>query len=35
MIVEINKKAIKDLSKIDKKEVDKILLKVETLKDFP
>jgi mRNA interferase RelE/StbE len=35
MIVKINKKAIKDLSKIDKKEVDKILLKVETLKDFP
>ena len=35
MIVEINKKAIKDLSKIDNKEVDKILLKIDTLKDFP
>ena len=35
MIVEIEKKAIKDLSKIDKKEANKILLKIETLKDYP
>jgi mRNA interferase RelE/StbE len=35
MIVEIEKKAIKDLSKIDKKEAKKILLKIETLKDYP
>lgn len=35
MIVEINKRAIKDLSKVDKNEAHKILLKIETLEDFP
>lgn len=35
MIVEIEKKAIKDLSKIDRKEAKKIFLKIETLEDFP
>lgn len=35
MIVNIDKKAIKDLSKIDKKEVEKILLKIENLEDYP
>jgi mRNA interferase RelE/StbE len=35
LIVSIDKKAIKDLSKIDKKEVEKILLKIENLEDYP
>ena len=35
MLVQINRRASKDLSKIDKKEAHKILLKIETLKDFP
>jgi mRNA interferase RelE/StbE len=35
MKVEIDDKAIKDLSKIDKKEAIKILNKIENLQDFP
>ncbi len=35
MKVKIDDKAIKDLSKIDKKEAIKILNKIENLQDFP
>jgi mRNA interferase RelE/StbE len=33
--VKIDEKAIKDLSKIQKKDASKIFLKIEKLKDFP
>ncbi|SHO80557.1 RelE/StbE replicon stabilization toxin [hydrothermal vent metagenome] len=35
MIINIDDKAIKDLSKIDKKEAIKIFNKIETLENFP
>jgi len=35
MLVTLNDKAIKDLSKIDKREASKIFSKIENLKDFP
>ncbi len=35
MIIKLNNKAIKDLSKIDKQEALKIFSKIENLKDFP
>lgn len=35
MMVRIDKRAIKDLSKLDKKEAQKILLKIDTLENFP
>ncbi|MEA1920790.1 MAG: type II toxin-antitoxin system RelE/ParE family toxin [Campylobacterota bacterium] len=35
MLVKLNDKAIKDLSKIDKLEASKIFSKIENLKDFP
>lgn len=35
MIVSLDDKAIKDLSKIDKPEALKIFSKIETLQDFP
>jgi len=33
--VHLDEKALKDLSKIDKKEAAEILSKIETLKEFP
>ena len=35
MLVQLNDKAIKDLSKLDKKEAIKIFSKIENLEDFP
>jgi mRNA interferase RelE/StbE len=35
MIVEIDSKALKDLSKIQKQEVKKILSKIELLEEYP
>jgi len=35
MIVEIDSKALKDLTKIHKQEVKKILSKIELLEDYP
>jgi len=35
MIVAVNDRAIKDLSKIDKQEAIKVFSKIENLKDFP
>lgn len=35
MVVRLDEKAIKDLSKIDKQEAKKIFLKIENLEDFP
>jgi len=35
MIIKIDDNAIKELSKIDKSNANKILIKIETLEDFP
>jgi len=35
MLVKLNDKAIKDLSKINKQDAIKIFLKIENLQDFP
>ena len=35
MIVEVNERAIKDLSKIDRQEAVKIFAKIEKLEEFP
>jgi mRNA interferase RelE/StbE len=35
MIVQIDDKAMKDLSRLDKKEATKILIKIESLESFP